>query len=68
MAIDLLEKMLELDGFKRITAEQALSHPYFKKYSDPTDEPISDAYDHSFEDKTLDVDTWKSEELVIQFI
>uniref|UniRef100_A0A0K8TPY2 mitogen-activated protein kinase n=1 Tax=Tabanus bromius TaxID=304241 RepID=A0A0K8TPY2_TABBR len=58
-AIDLLEKMLELDSEKRITAEQALAHPYLEKYADPNDEPTSALYDQSFEDMDLTVDKWK---------
>lgn len=64
LAIDLLEKMLELDADKRITAEQALAHPYFKKFSDPSDEPTSPPYDQSFEDMELPTEKWK--ELVFQ--
>lgn len=58
-AIDLLEKMLELDAEKRITAEQALAHPYMEKYHDPSDEQISQLYDQSFEDMDLPVEQWK---------
>lgn len=58
-AIDLLEKMLELDADRRITAEQALAHPYLEKYADPSDEPTSSLYDQSFEDMDLPVDSWK---------
>lgn len=51
--------MLELDAEKRITAEQALAHPYLAQYADPTDEPVSLPYDQSFEDMDLPVDKWK---------
>ncbi len=61
LAIDLLEKTLELDSDKRITAEAALGHPYLAQYADPTDEPASQPYDQTFEDLDLSVDQWKGE-------
>ncbi|CAG0919761.1 unnamed protein product [Notodromas monacha] len=65
LAIDLLEKMLELDAEIRITAEQALAHPYLAQYADPSDEPACDVmYDQAYEDKELPVAAWK--ELVWQ--
>ncbi|KAK4022115.1 mitogen-activated protein kinase p38b isoform X1 [Daphnia magna] len=59
LAIDLLEKTLELDADKRINAEEALAHPYLAQYADPSDEPVSHPYDQSFEDMDLTVEEWK---------
>jgi p38 MAP kinase len=60
LALDLLEKMLVFDPRTRITAAQALSHPYLAPYHDPTDEPEADEpFDWSFNDADLPVDTWK---------
>ncbi|KAI9294045.1 Pkinase-domain-containing protein [Neoconidiobolus thromboides FSU 785] len=50
LAIDLLEKMLELDYTKRINAEDALAHPYLVSYHEPEDEPNHpQTFDFSFE-------------------
>merc|ERR1712156_1400006 len=59
LAIDLLQKMLEIDADKRISADQALAHPYLQVYSDPQDEPVSLPYDQTFEDFELPVEKWK---------
>lgn len=58
-AIDLLEKMLELDADKRPTAAEALAHAYLAQYADPNDEPTAEPYDQSFEDRDLSVAEWK---------
>ena len=65
VAIDLLEKMLEIDPDKRITAEQTLAHPYLAQYADPSDEPNSAPYDQTFEDQDRTVLEWKGERLEI---
>lgn len=59
LAIDLLEKMLELDSEMRITANNALSHPYLSQYADPNDEPTSPPYDQSFEDMDAPLESWR---------
>uniref|UniRef100_A0A8C6LLG2 mitogen-activated protein kinase n=1 Tax=Nothobranchius furzeri TaxID=105023 RepID=A0A8C6LLG2_NOTFU len=61
LAVDLLEKMLVLDTDKRITASQALAHPYFAQYHDPDDEPEAEPYDQSFESRELDIEEWQRE-------
>lgn len=40
LAIDLLSKLLTFDPAKRISCEQALAHPYFSVWHDPSDEPV----------------------------
>ena len=38
LAIDVLERLLVMDPDTRMTAEEALAHPYFASYADPDDE------------------------------
>uniref|UniRef100_A0A671WDW0 mitogen-activated protein kinase n=1 Tax=Sparus aurata TaxID=8175 RepID=A0A671WDW0_SPAAU len=70
LAVDLLEKMLVLDTDKRITASEALAHPYFAQYHDPDDEPEAEPYDQSFESRELEIEEWKglTYEEVISFV
>eukprot|EP00127_Corallochytrium_limacisporum_P001439 Clim_evm1s56 gene=Clim_evmTU1s56 len=39
-AIDLLRRLLHFNPDKRITAEQALQHPYLSRFHNPADEPV----------------------------
>lgn len=39
--MDFLEKILTFNPMDRLTAEEALAHPYMADYSFPLDEPIS---------------------------
>lgn len=40
IVLDILDKLLAFNPFKRITVDQALSHPYLEQYHDPNDEPV----------------------------
>ncbi|KAG1452737.1 hypothetical protein G6F56_007741 [Rhizopus delemar] len=57
MAVDLLEKLLTFNPVKRITVEEALSHPYLEPYHDPDDEPIAPPIPDSF----FDFDRYKEQ-------
>jgi mitogen-activated protein kinase 15 len=39
-ALDLLEKLLQFNPEKRLTADEALEHPYVAQFHNPDDEPI----------------------------
>ncbi|BGO99518.1 mitogen activated protein kinase [Rhodotorula toruloides] len=54
LALDFLAATLTFDPTKRITAEQALEHPYLAAYHDPTDEPTAPPLDPGFFDFDLD--------------
>ncbi|CAD8161180.1 unnamed protein product [Paramecium pentaurelia] len=50
LAIDLLDKMLVINPHKRITAQEALNHPYFKDIREKTEEtPYKGQADFTFE-------------------
>uniref|UniRef100_A0A8D3CSP6 mitogen-activated protein kinase n=1 Tax=Scophthalmus maximus TaxID=52904 RepID=A0A8D3CSP6_SCOMX len=64
LAVDLLKRMLVLDCDGRISASEALSHPYFSQYHDPDDEPEAPLYDQTLESKDRTLEEWK--ELVFE--
>ncbi|ELK07515.1 Mitogen-activated protein kinase 12, partial [Pteropus alecto] len=59
LAVNLLEKMLVLDAERRVTAAEALTHPYFESLHDTEDEPEAQKYDESFDDVDRTLDEWK---------
>eukprot|EP01006_Ploeotia_vitrea_P008562 TRINITY_DN20563_c0_g1_i1.p1 TRINITY_DN20563_c0_g1~~TRINITY_DN20563_c0_g1_i1.p1 ORF type:complete len:414 (-),score=16.82 TRINITY_DN20563_c0_g1_i1:1593-2834(-) len=56
-AIDLISKMLRFDPRQRITAVEALDHPYFTAMHEPGDEPEAETFEFPFDlsDNTLTV-------------
>ncbi|XP_068110105.1 mitogen-activated protein kinase 12-like [Hyperolius riggenbachi] len=60
LEIDLLEKMLELDPEKRLSALQCLAHPYLEEVQDSDPDPPAEKYDDSFESLDLAIPEWKS--------
>lgn len=63
LAVDLLKRMLVLDCDRRISATEALSHPYFSQYHDPEDEPEAPLYDQTPESKDRTLEEWKGQRL-----
>ncbi|KAJ8391653.1 hypothetical protein AAFF_G00087940 [Aldrovandia affinis] len=54
MSLDFLEKILTFNPMDRLTAEEALAHPYMNDYSFPLDEPIS-SHPFHIEDEVDDI-------------
>lgn len=68
VAIDLLEKMLDLDPEKRISSTDALKHEYVSAYQDSEDEPVFEKQlDWSLLDSELSADEWKTNMYVSRF-
>ncbi|XP_043212356.1 mitogen-activated protein kinase 1-like [Amphibalanus amphitrite] len=64
-ALDLLDRMLTFNPHKRITVEDALSHPYLEQYYDPADEPVAEE-PFTFETELDDLPKEELKELIFQ--
>ena len=63
--MDLLDKMLQLDVGKRLTATEALAHPYFDQFRDVEEETeAQQSYDDSLEHEKLSIDEWRSKQFI----
>lgn len=51
--------MLVLDAEKRITAAEALAHPYFEAIHDPEEETEAEKYDDTYDNMDLPLNEWK---------
>ena len=61
-ALELLSRLLTFDPTKRLTAEEALDHSYFKMFHDPNDEPKCDPFnklEFEFENYNLTLQQYK---------
>ncbi|EDW98997.1 putative mitogen-activated protein kinase 14C [Drosophila yakuba] len=60
-AVDLMEKMLEMKPERRITASDAMRHPYLRDFIQPHHiyEDVAPTYDQNFENLILPVNGWK---------
>ena len=61
LALDLLDKMLDLNPRRRIKVDEALAHPFLESMHDPEDEPsFEGTIDFSFEeDASLNLEKLK---------
>uniref|UniRef100_G1N7P4 mitogen-activated protein kinase n=1 Tax=Meleagris gallopavo TaxID=9103 RepID=G1N7P4_MELGA len=59
LAVNLLENMLVLDAEERVTAAEALMHPYFEPIHDPEEEIEAEKYYETFDNMDLTLDEWK---------
>lgn len=63
VAINILERMLDLDKDNRPSATEALAHEYFAQFHDPSDEPTAEPFDDEFEKMDLQLNEWKGKKI-----
>eukprot|EP00051_Salpingoeca_urceolata_P006059 m.80509 g.80509 ORF g.80509 m.80509 type:complete len:449 (+) comp14665_c0_seq6:1040-2386(+) len=60
-AVDLLERLIVFDPAKRLSAKEAIRHPFLARFHDPSDEPEPERrFDDSFMEQKLETEQWKA--------